>query len=150
MITKKENLMKLFHTVVYSLVATSLFFGITLIDSATKKEKKAAKPAKEARAHKPLTKEQYLERCGARWDCREGCSTCKNYSQCLHNKMQGHKGKNVLRNAVKACKADRQKCTECKRSCMKKWRQAHGSKETTDTEKTAPRKSLMDRLKGAL
>ncbi len=147
---KKETLMKLFHTIAYALIVLSLYSGISLLEAATKK--KPSRVAQTTRERTPLTKEQYLARCEARYDCRENCSPCKTYSQCLHNKMQGKKGRNVLRDAVKSCKADRKKCTSCNRECMKAWRNSQRTTQETpsrrsETAKKSAEPSVWSRIK---
>ena len=68
-------------------------------------------------------KHYFLAKKSAEWDCREQC--CKEYRHCLHEKMQGKKGKYALANAIDTCKEFRKKCTDCKRVCKRDWKASH-------------------------
>jgi hypothetical protein len=69
------------------------------------------------------SKQYYLAKKAAEWDCREQC--CKEYRHCLHEQMQGKKGRYALANAIDACKELRKKCTDCKRVCKRDWKASH-------------------------
>lgn len=116
------------------LLTLLLAVGFTALESVTKRSKPVAtKPA----AMKPHeSKEKYLARCEARWECREQC--CNDFRQCLHEKMQGKKGKHAIGPAMKSCRTQRQACNRCKKACMKKWAQSHkkGNAATTAEETT--------------